>query len=59
MIIASGIIMTIFDKTDIGSYSTKGGGTYEFALTGPGVIILGIIVLVVLLFFRKVDIPVK
>lgn len=45
--------MTIFDKTDIGSYSTKGGGTHEFALTGPGVIILGIIVLIVLLFFRK------
>jgi hypothetical protein len=45
--------MTILDRTDVGRYSAKGSGTHDFTLTGPGVIVLGVIVLILILYYRK------
>ena len=53
LIILIGIIMTVASQTDEGAYSGRGSGTHHFELTGPGVIGLGVIVAVVLLYSRK------
>lgn len=53
LILVTGIIMTATNQTDLAKFGGRGSHTHNFTLTGPGVIFLGILLTVFMLYYKK------
>lgn len=52
LILVAGIIMTLTNQVDIGKARGRSSSN-DFVLTGPGVIILGSVLSIFMLYFKK------